>query len=615
MAVEEPGRADAGASVRERDRPPASAVAAVSIPEARGLLALATAVIVIAALYVAQEVLIPITLAVILSFVLSPLVNLLGRAGLWRMPAVVASIVVALGAIGLLGVVIGSQASTLATDLPRYAETIGEKIQGTEAFATRHVAELTKLIPGLGRPPAEQAPVRPAGRSRAAANTPMVVEMAKPEASALALASAILTPVVRPLETAVIVIVVAIFILIQKEDLRDRFIRLVGSSDLNRTTAAIDDAAQRLSRYFLSQLAVNTTFGIVIGLGLWALGIPSPAVWGLLSAMLRFVPYLGPILAAIPPLALAAAVDPGWSKAVYVGILFVVVEPLTGYVVEPLLYGHSTGLAPISVIVAAIFWTWLWGPIGLILSTPLTLCLVVVGRHARPLEFFDVLLGDRPALPAVDRFYQRLLASDPDEVLAQAETFLTGRPLVEYYDTVALPALARAAYDEEQGAISREQAAGMLESLHEIVSELGRTAPAPPPPRTDRGRVACVSGRGHFDDVVSRMLAQLLEREGLRARPVPCRLASRDAIGALDVTEVSVFALSYVDLATPPAHLRYLIARLRQRAPGASIVAGLWPAGHGVLNDAASRATIGADRYVTSLREAVESARVLAAGR
>jgi len=331
--------------------------------------------------------------------------------------------------------------------------------------------------------------------------------------------------------------------------------------------------------------------------------------------MLRFVPYLGPILAAIPPLALAAAVDPGWSKAVYVGILFVVVEPLTGYVVEPLLYGHSTGLAPISVIVAAIFWTWLWGPIGLILSTPLTLCLVVVGRHARPLEFFDVLLGDRPALPAVDRFYQRLLASDPDEVLAQAETFLTGRPLVEYYDTVALPALARAAYDEEQGAISREQAAGMLESLHEIVSELGRTAPAPPPPRTDRGRVACVSGRGHFDDVVSRMLAQLLEREGLRARPVPCRLASRDAIGALDVTEVSVFALSYVDLATPPAHLRYLIARLRQRAPGASIVAGLWPAGHGVLNDAASRATIGADRYVTSLREAVESARVLAAGR
>ena len=230
--------------------------------------------------------------------------------------------------------------------------------------------------------------------------------------------------------------IVAIFILMQREDLRDRFIRLFGSTDLHRTTIAMDDAGQRLSRYFVSQLGVNACFGVVIGVGLWLIGVPSAALWGVLAGLLRFVPYVGPLLAAVAPLTLAAAVDPGWWTTIYVALLFVIIEPLTGYVVEPLLYGHSTGLSPMSVIVAAVFWTWIWGPVGLILSTPLTLCLVVMGRHVKSLEFFDVLLGDRPALSEVNRFYQRTLANDPDEALDQAEKMLADRSLVDYYDSV-----------------------------------------------------------------------------------------------------------------------------------------------------------------------------------
>ena len=191
-----------------------------------------------------------------------------------------------------------------------------------------------------------------------------------------------------------IVFIVTIFTLLQREDLRDRFIRLAGSGDLHRTTLAIDDAGQRLSRYFVSQFLVNTSFGLVITLGLWAIGVPSPGVWGALAGVLRFVPYIGALLAAVAPIALAAAIDPGWSMVILVTGLFVIVEPVVAYVVEPLVYGHSTGLSPVAVIVAAVFWTWMWGPIGLILSTPITLCLVVMGRHVKSLEFVDIALGD-----------------------------------------------------------------------------------------------------------------------------------------------------------------------------------------------------------------------------
>ena len=266
----------------------------------------------------------------------------------------------------------------------------------------------------------------------------MQVEVHEPDPTPMQLAERIITPIVDPLSTTVIVLIVTIFVLLQREDLRDRLIRLFGSSDLHRTTTAMNDAARRLSRYFLIQLGINATFGLIIGIGLFVIGVPSPLLWGTVGLLLRFVPYIGAPLAAVLPLALAGAVSPHWSMMLWTAGLFAATEAVMGQVVEPLLYGRSTGLSPFSVVVSATFWTWLWGPIGLILSTPLTLCLLVLGRHVERLEFLDVILGDRPALTPVESFYQRMLAGDPDEAHDQAEVLLRDRPLSSYYDEVAL---------------------------------------------------------------------------------------------------------------------------------------------------------------------------------
>jgi predicted PurR-regulated permease PerM len=617
-------RTDRTPALRALETPPS--VPAASSPELRTLVAVAVGAIVVATLYIAQDVLIPITVAVLLSFVLSPLVDVLRRIGLWRAAAVALSVLVALGAIGLIGTLLGSQAATLAADVPQYVEAVQSKVERIQALAITRVASITRLLSGdkPAAAPVALPAVRPrAGKTDAAAlpaggtqQQPLVVELATPKSSVLAVARAVIEPVLGPLETTVIVVIVAIFILMQREDLRDRFIRLVGSTDLHRTTLAIDDAGQRLSRYFVSQLAVNTCFGVVIGVGLWLIGVPSAALWGVLAGLLRFVPYVGPLLAAVAPLTLAAAVDPGWWTIMYVALLFVIVEPLTGYVVEPLLYGHSTGLSPMSVIVAAVFWTWIWGPVGLILSTPLTLCLVVMGRHVKSLEFFDVLLGDRPALSEVNRFYQRTLANDPDEALDQAEKMLADRSLVDYYDSVVLPGLKLAAADEARGTITRQRATEMTRSILAVISDLeehvdakhtGTSNQDRPIQGTSTGLVACVAGRGPFDDVVSAMLAQLLAQRGVASRRVPHTSVSREMIAQLDLSAVKVITVSYLELEGAPAQLRYLIRRLRHRAPHATLIAGLWPQGEAVLTEPQPQKALGGDRYVASLREAIDA--------
>ena len=610
--------------LRALETPPG--VPAASAPELRTLVGIAVGAIVVATLYIAQDVLIPITLAVLLSFVLSPLVDVLQRIGLWRAAAVALSVLVALGAIGVIGTLLGSQAASLAADVPHYVEAVQTKVERIQNLATTRVASITRLLGGDKPQTAPVAvpavPPRGGKTDEAAAppgdgtqQQPLVVELATPKSSVLTVARAVIEPVLGPLETTVIVLIVAIVILMQREDLRDRFIRLFGFSDLHRTTLAMDDAGQRLSRYFVSQLGVNACFAVVIGVGLWLIGVPSAALWGGLAGLLRFVPYVGPLLAAVAPLTLAVAVDPGWWTTIFVALLFVIVEPVTGYVVEPILYGHSTGLSPMSVIVAAVFWTWIWGPVGLILSTPLTLCLVVMGRHVKSLEFFDVLLGDRPALSEVNRFYQRTLANDPDEALDQAEKMLADRSLVDYYDSVVLPALKLAAADEARGTISRQRASEMTRSILAVISDLeehveGKHTAASHQERiqgTATGLVACVAGRGPFDDVVSTMLAQVLAQRGVASRQIPHISVSRQMIAQLDLSAVKVITVSYLELGGAPAHLRYLIRRLRHRAPQAAVIAGLWPQGEAVLNEPQVQHALGGDQYVASLREAIDA--------
>ena len=444
-------------------------------PSYQTLTGLGVGVTVIAALYFGKDILLPITVAVLLSFVLSPLVGILRRLRIPRAVAVVFSVGLALAIIGGVGALLGSQIVEVAGDLPLYQTTIEKKVDVLRKATLGRIAEVASRFRGtLGQagqisPP----PAPPAGEQAARPEqTPVPVEVRQPPPDPVALATRILTPVLHPLAAAAIIFIVAIFILMQQDDLRDRVIRLFGSRDLHRTTLAMDDAARRLSRFFLIQLGINATFGVIIAAGLYFIGLPSPLLWGIIAALMRFVPYIGSYVAAGVPILLAAAVDPSWSLALWVAALFLLTEPIIGQLVEPMLYGRSTGLSPISVVISAIFWGWLWGPVGLILSTPLTLCLVVLGRHVKQLEFLNVLFGDRPALTRVENFYQRVLAGDPDEVQEHAEELLKEMSLSSYYDEVALKGLELAARDLARGVLTRPQVERIKEAVTTLVTEL-----------------------------------------------------------------------------------------------------------------------------------------------
>ena len=301
---------------------------------------------------------------------------------------------------------------------------------------------------------------------------PIPVEIRQPDPGTLTTLVAIIQPLIQPLTTTGIVIIFVIFILMQRQDLRNRFIRLAGSQDMQRTTAALDDAGQRLSRLFLNQIIVNASFGLLIGIGLQLIGVPSAPLWGLIAMILRFVPYVGTPISAVFPLILAAAVGSGWEMLLMTVALFATLQVFAAQVVEPQVYGRSSGLSPVAIVLSASFWTWLWGPIGLVLATPLTVCLVVVGRHVDRLQFLDVLLGNEPALTPPQLVYQRMLAGDPIEASQQAQTFLGDASLEDYYDTIMLDGLRLAEADARLGRLDRERMERVLATVHEVVDDL-----------------------------------------------------------------------------------------------------------------------------------------------
>lgn len=630
--------------------PPETEVTPPGVPGLSGLMTLAVGVVILAALYVGQDVFLPVVLAILLAFVLAPFVDLMRRWRVPRVPAVIVAVLVSVSVIVSLGGVIGFQLAGLASDLPRYQSTIRDKVGSLREGA---MGRLPGLLRDFGRQfdravgnaaaeTAAAAPVPSPSSSPPAPDEPkpLPVEVHQPEQTPAQLMRSYLLPLFHPLATMGIVFVVLIFILMQREDLRDRMIRLFGASDLHRTTVAMDDAARRLSRYFLTQLALNASFGAAVAVGLWLIGVPSPLLWGVFAALMRFVPYVGSFLAAAPPILLAAAVDPGWSMALMAAGLFLIGEPLMGHVVEPVVYGQSTGLSPFAVVIAAIFWTWIWGPVGLIIATPLTLCLVVLGRHVERLEFLDVLLGDRPALTPAENLYQRMLAGDPDEALDSAEVLLKERSLTSYYDEVALRSLQLAANDATRGVLTPHQLEQVRDVSHALVQELESHDDVEPPasetkddpvasPRSEKpdvkepaiadplplaesipeawrqdGAVLCVAGRGPLDEAASEMLAQLLRKHGLGARVLMHEAVSRRGIVTLDMTGVQMVCLSYLEISGTPAHLRYLLRRLKSRVK-APVLVGLWPAEDTVLKSEATRATLNADFHVSSLREAV----------
>ena len=608
------------------------------------------AVIIIMMLYFGREIIIPIALAILLSFVLAPLVGLLQRIRVPRGLAVVSVVMLAFTFIFAMGSLLASQLTQLAGDLPRYQSTISEKIQSfRDTTAGRGTLErasgmLKDLSKELDKPKEAASPLG-AGTilspKAPAPLTPVPVEVLQPDPGALESLQSLISPLLHPLATTGIIVIFVIFILLQREDLRNRLIRLAGSHDLQRTTAALDDAAARLSRLFLIQLLLNGTFGVVIGIGLWLIGIPSAILWGILAAVLRFVPYIGAAIAAAFPLALAVAVDPSWSMLLWTLALFLVVEPIVGHVIEPMVYGHSTGLSPVAVVASATFWTALWGPIGLVLATPLTVCLVVLGRHVERLEFLDIMFGDRPALSPPEIFYQRMLAGDPTEAAEKAEEFLKERSLSSYYDEVALKGLQLAQADAERGALDQERLTKIREAVREFANDLSDQNDRPPPkvsstsdaeatsavesvaedapfenlpilrkedlPHDWQGEcpVLCVAGRSLIDEAAAIMLGQLSTAHGLAARVEGAEALSTSNVFRLETTGVAIICLVYMD-ATGPAHMRYSVRRLRRKIPKATIILGCWmkemdPAALEQLRESAK-----ADLAAASLGEAIK---------
>jgi predicted PurR-regulated permease PerM len=628
-------------------------------PSFSSLIALQIGVVVVAALYFGREVLIPVTIAVLLSFVLAPIVHLLRRLKLGRVPSSLLAVFVALAILVSIGFAVGTQVAQVAAKIPYYASTIEQKMATVRAYTVDRAAALIEPMRRLitprtsneQQPPSSPSSERPPWRasSNAADNEPNKAPNnsqsnaevhERPPPGPLPFLENYLPSVLTPLANAGIVLVVAIFVLLQKEDLRDRLIRLFGTSDLHRTTAAIDDAAARLSRYFLTQLSINAAFAMVVGAGLYLIGVPNPLLWAIFAGIFRFVPYVGAFLSAALPIALAAAVDPGWSMVWWTLGLYLVVELTVSQVIEPILYGHSTGLSPFAVIVSAIFWTWIWGPIGLVLSTPMTLCLVVLGRHVDRLEFFDVLLGDRPALTPVESFYQRILAGDVDEIQDHAELLLKQRSLSSYYDEVALKGMRLAATDAERGVLRPRQLDGVRTAIEVLVKELAGYDDEEPKvataeeteaagiPKREKATakraparklaedenilagwrteqpVLCLGGKGPLDEAASCMLSQLLEKHGIGARVSAFATASREAIGSLDVADVAMVCVSYLDISGNPPHLRYLIKRLRLRLPKALLLVGIWSSNETLTEE--QKRLIDADFYTTSLREAID---------
>lgn len=611
----------------------------------------------IAALYFGREIFVPIALAILLSFVLAPLVGLLQRGRIPRGFAVVSVVVLAFMIIFGLGTLIANQLTQLAGDLPVYQSTMREKIKSVRgATASSGTLEraadmLQELSRELDKPKEDKSfrgsSDRLGSANTAGSMTPVPVEVRQPDPGALENLRTLIAPLLNPLATTGIIIIFVIFILIQREDLRNRLIRLAGSHDLQRTTAALDDAATRLSRLFLAQLMINATFGVIIGVGLSFIGVPSAILWGILAGVLRFVPYIGSAISAAFPLALAVAVDPGWSMLAWTLALFLGVGPVVSQVIEPLAYGQSTGLSPVAIVVSATFWTALWGPIGLVLATPLTVCLVVLGRHVERLEFLDVIFGDRPALSPSEMFYQRMLAGDPTEAAGKAEEFLKEKSLSSYFDEVALKGLQLAQIDAKRGTLDQARMTKIRDAVTEFASDLSTqddSIPDVASPTMDaesaaaveavpdsaissnlpvvrkadlplnwqgESPVLCMAGRTPLDEAAAVLFAQLSNAHGLAARVQPADALSTTNILQLDTAGVAIVCLSYLD-ASSPAHMRYSVRRLRRKLPKATIMLGCWAEGIGKETLEELRETAKADTVAGSLSEAMMICRTTA---
>ncbi len=550
----------------------------------------------ITVLYLAREIFIPLSLALLLGFLLSPLVRRLERWRVRRSLAVAMVVVSSLIAVGLVGWVVSQQLVDVFNQIPAYKDNIRDKLV---ALSGRHNTSLNKVktsVQELGKelsastqePPPNLSPTdkQPRAVDPQSQPVPIPVEVVESPPTVLQAARAIVGPLMVPLGTALVVIVFTAFMLLHHADLRNRLIRLTAPRELNVMTQALDDATERVSKFLLTQFIVNTSFGVLVAAGLYFIGLPNALLWGVLAGLLRFIPYLGTITGGALPLILALAVFPGWKQPLLVFGLYTAIEVVTFNVIEPWAYGARTGISPLAILVAAVFWTTLWGPVGLILSTPLTVCVVVLGRYVPQLEFLFVLLGDEPVMPPAAQFYQRLLAMDYREAQAIAVDFLKANDLLALYDGVIVPALAMAEDDRHKGALEAGREEYIVQSITEFILEVPQISEdfaaenakeAGKTPAEKSLDIVCMAAADQADEIVATMLAQLLEAAGHTVTCLPVaesRSEDERILHGLDrpidvvlISALPPFALLSARTISKRAHLQY---------PNAQIVIGLW---------------------------------------
>jgi len=585
-----------------------------------------TMVAVVAVLHFAQDVLMPAALAVMLAFLLTPLVSRLERWGLNRPVAVALTTLVAFALLAVLAYMVASQFLHFVEELPSYRDNLLAKIRafagGAQGGGLDRSVETVKELSDELQKSAPGAP-ETFGITR--------VQIVDPPPNAMQVLRGLFGPLIAPLSTAAVVIVFVIFMLLQREDLRDRLVRLLGSGQMHTTVTALDDAAQRVSRYLLMQTLINSIQGSVVAAGLYMISVPNAVLWGALTIVLRFIPYLGPLLAAVGPVALAMAFFPGWTELLMVIGLILTLELINNNVLEPKLYGSSVGVSSFALIVAAVFWTWLWGAAGLFLATPLTVCLAVMGKYIPQLEFFSVILGDQPVLEPRERVYQRLLANDADEAQDLVDEAAQNTSLLEVIDQIVLPAMRFAEQDHERGAIDLDKRSTLIEQLAELVDNLpalpaktpDAEATAQPAADVVAGHVTndemptgagqappklsvlCLPAADRADALAAQLLARVLAPADFSTEVLGSATLKGEMLEHVGQSRPDVIFIS----AMPPAalvHARYLCQKLRSRFDSVPIMVGLWDA-QGDLQKAIDRlSAVGANQVVTSAAAAVE---------
>jgi predicted PurR-regulated permease PerM len=557
---------------------------------------------VVAALYWLQGVLVPLALAVLLTFLLSPVVGAFQHRGLGRVPAVLVTVLLALSILGGIGWTLTRQLVTLADELPRYSLNIHHRIAdlrgaskgGSMEKVQKAVADVVGEIEKTDTP-------------SAARQKPVAVVLEPPSILVH------LPSVFQALGSAGVLTVLVIFMLLERRELRDRVILLIGYRRMTATTRALDEAGARISRYLLMQSIINGSFGAAVGLGLFLIGIPYAVTWGALAAALRFIPYLGALVAMLLPLALSLAVFSGWLQPALVVALFLVLEPITGSVLEPWLYGQSAGVSQVALLIALTFWTWLWGPVGLLMATPLTVCLVVLGKHLPALGFIVVLMGDRPVIEVKARYYQRLLARDRDEAIDIVEAYVdrNGRELV--YDTVLLPALYYAKQDHDRGLLSEDDTQFVQQATREVLDVLAQDAPAPSEgdtgadlsssaPSDTRVRILGCPARDGADALALEMVRHVLDPAKYRLEVYGTGMLTAEMVDWVGLHRPALVCIG----AVAPGGLsqaRHLCKRLRSQYPDLKIVVGRWGLHDERDTDCQQLLAAGADDVETSVLE------------